>query len=671
MMEEKQNYLAWLKKKLRYHEYLYHVLDKPEIPDIEYDRMMQELQKLEAQHSELIMNDSPTQLIGAVPLTIFKQVHHKIAMLSLDNVFNEKDYLVFDKRVHDQLNNKNNLTFCCELKLDGLAVSLLYKKGELIQAATRGDGKIGENVTSNIRTIKSIPTCLTGDNIPEYIEIRGEVFMTHSSFKKLNKEAKYNNCKIFANPRNAAAGSLRQLNSNITAKRSLSFFCYGFGLVIGGKLPISQYQCLIQFKKWGLPISDKLALCQNSQQVLEYYHKIKHERLSLGFDIDGIVIKIDSLQLQKELGFVARAPRWATAFKFSAQEKITLLHNVEFKIGRTGVITPIARLKPVYIAGVTVSNATLHNANKIKHLNIRIGDSVVIRRAGDVIPQIVNVLIDRRPIDSHEIQFPIRCPVCGSAIERIEGETLIRCIGALFCTAQRKSSLKHFVSRRAMNINGIGDKIINQLVDKKYVTTVADLYRLNLNILIKLDHIGIKSAQNIINALNKSKRTTLARFIYALGIRKVGEVMANNLALHYTTLTLLTKANIKSLKTVQNIGEIIANHIFNFFQELHNQNVINDLINEIGINWPTILLKKINNTFIGKKIVLTGKLNYLTRDELKDKLVLLGAKIITSVSKKTDLVIAGKMNTFKIIKANELGIKILNENELKILLEKK
>ncbi|MGP1939017.1 MAG: NAD-dependent DNA ligase LigA [Arsenophonus sp. ET-DL9-MAG3] len=669
-MEQKQNYLAWLKKKIRYHEHLYHVLDAPEIPDVEYDRMMQELQKLEAQHSKLIMNDSPTQLIGATPLTAFKQARHEILMLSLDSVFNEKDYLAFDKRVHDYLKDKDQLIFCCELKLDGLAVNLLYKKGELVQGATRGDGKTGENVTANIRTIKSIPTRLTGNNIPECIEIRGEVFMTHSDFKKLNEEAQYNNGKIFTNPRNAAAGSLRQLNSSITAKRSLSFFCYGFGLVMGGKLPISQYQCLIQFKKWGLPVNDKLALCKNSQQVLEYYHKIESVRLDLGFDIDGIVIKIDSLQLQKKLGFIARAPRWATAFKFSAQEKITLLHDVEFQIGRTGAITPIARLKPVHIAGVTISNATLHNADEIKRLNIRIGDSVVIRRAGDVIPQIVNVLIDRRPTDSQEIQFPIHCPVCGSDIEHIEGEALIRCTGALFCTAQRKGALKHFVSRRAMNIKGIGDKIINQLVDKKYVTTVADLYRLNLDVLMRLDRIGIKSAQNIINALNKSKRTTLARFIYALGIRKVGEVMASNLASHYTTLALLITANIKSLKTVQNIGEIIANHIINFFHELHNQNIINELINEIGINWPSVLFKKTSNTFIGKTIVLSGKLNYLTRDELKDKLTLLGAKVITSVSKQTDLVIANKANSVKIIKANELGIKILNENELKILLEK-
>ncbi|SPP31595.1 DNA ligase [Arsenophonus endosymbiont of Aleurodicus floccissimus] len=668
-MKEQQNYLARLKQQLQHHEYLYHVLDTPEIPDAEYDRLMQELKKMEAEHPEWITADSPTQRVGAGPLRAFEQVRHEIPMLSLDNVFDEESYLAFDKRVHDRLKNNSQLTFCCELKLDGLAVSLLYQHGELVQATTRGDGTTGENITANIRTIRAIPLRLTGDNIPACIEIRGEVFMTHRGFEKLNEEARRNDGKIFANPRNAAAGSLRQLDPRITAKRPLAFFCYGFGLLACGQLPASQYQCLMQFKKWGLPVSDKVALCQNSQQVLAYYHQIEQERLGLGFDIDGVVVKVDPLSLQEELGFVARAPRWATAFKFPAQEQITLLNDVEFQVGRTGAITPVARLEPVQVAGVTVSNATLHNTDEIERLGIRIGDTVVIRRAGDVIPQIVNVLTERRFTDSREILFPIHCPVCGSAIERIEGEAVIRCSGGLICAAQRKGALKHFISRRAMDIEGMGDKIIDQLVDKEYVTTAADLYRLNSDILARLERMGPKSTQNLINALDKSKQTTLARFIYALGIREVGEATAGNLATHYATLTSLMSADIESLKTVLDVGEIVAKRIINFFHEQHNRDVVNELVNEIGISWPAILVKKTNSPFAGKTLVLTGKLNRLTRDELKDKLILLGAKVTASVSKKTDLVIAGEAAGSKLARANELGIKIINQDELMELLQ--
>ncbi|MFV9998273.1 MAG: NAD-dependent DNA ligase LigA [Arsenophonus endosymbiont of Dermacentor nuttalli] len=666
---KKQHYLTWLKQQLCRHEYLYHVLDTPKIPDVEYDRMMQELKKLEAEHPEWVTADSPTQRVGAAPLSAFKQVRHEIPMLSLDNVFDEESYLAFDKRVHDRLKNSSQLTFCCELKLDGLAVSLLYEQGELVQAATRGDGTTGENITANIRTIRAIPLRLQGDNIPERIEIRGEVFMTHRGFEKLNEDARRNGGKIFANPRNAAAGSLRQLDPRITAKRPLAFFCYGFGVLAGGELSASQYQCLMQFKNWGLPVSDKIVLCQNSQQVLAYYHQIEQARLDLGFDIDGIVVKVDPLQQQEELGFVARAPRWATAFKFPAQEQMTLLHDVEFQVGRTGTITPVARLEPVQVAGVMVSNATLHNADEIDRLGVRIGDTVVIRRAGDVIPQIVNVLTDRRPTDNREILFPAHCPVCGSAIERIEGEAVIRCTGGLICAAQRKGALKHFVSRRTMDIEGMGDKIIDQLVDKEYVNTPADLYRLNLDILTRLERMGPKSAQNLLNALDKSKQTILARFIYALGIREVGEATANNLATHYASLVSLMAADIESLKTVQDVGEVVAKHIINFFQEQHNRDVVNELVNEIGISWPAIAVNKTDSPFTGKTIVLTGTLNHLTRDQLKDKLISLGAKVSTSVSKKTDLVIAGEAAGSKLIKANELGIKIVSEDELMTLLD--
>ncbi|MFP3014461.1 MAG: NAD-dependent DNA ligase LigA [Arsenophonus sp.] len=667
-MKKQQNYFAWLKKQLRYHEYLYHVLDMPKIPDAEYDRMMQELKKLESKYPEWITSDSPTKQVGAAPLIAFKKVYHKTPMLSLDNVFNKEGYLAFNKRLNDRLKNKNQLMFCCELKLDGLAVSLLYEKGELIQAATRGDGKTGENITKNIRTIREIPLRLIGNNIPERIEIRGEVFMTHKSFKKLNEEARHNSTKIFVNPRNAAAGSLRQLDFRVTSKRQLDFFCYGFGLLFGGKLPKSQYKCLIQFKKWGLPVNDSTVICKNSQEVLRYYNKIKNDRLMLGFDIDGIVVKVDNLQIQEELGFVARAPRWAIAFKFSSQEQITLLRDVKFQVGRTGSITPVAKLKPIQVDNVTISNATLHNANEIKRLGIRIGDTVIVRRAGNVIPKIIDVINDRLSDDRQEIKFPTNCPVCNSSIEYTEDNIIIRCSGGLVCAAQRKASLRHFVSRRAMNIKGIGNKIIDQLVDKKYVRTAVDIYHLNFNILRQLDRVGVKFAQNLINAIDKSKQNTLDKFIYALGIREVGETTAYNLACHYRTLTSLMVANIESLKMVKDVGNIVANHIANFFNEQHNQNVVHELINEIGIKLEPMTVNKNNNLFSGKTIVLTGKLNYLTRDKFKNKLISLGAKVTTAISKKTDIVIVGNSAGSKLEKANKLKIKIINEDKLMALL---
>ncbi|MDT9587039.1 MAG: NAD-dependent DNA ligase LigA [Candidatus Arsenophonus melophagi] len=668
-MNEQEYYLLQLKQQLRRHEYLYHVLDSPEISDAEYDQMMQQLQKIEDEHPEWITEDSPTQRVGCAPSMAFEQVYHEIPMLSLDNIFDEDSYLTFDKRVRNRLKNNTQLTFCCELKLDGVAVSLLYKHGKLVQASTRGDGKIGENITANIRTIQAIPLHLSGNNIPARIEIRGEVFMTHQNFNKLNAEAQLDEGKIFVNPRNAAAGSLRQLDSRITAKRSLSFFCYGFGLLSCDQLPDSHYQCLMQFKKWGLPVSDNIVLCKNSEQVLFYYHQIERARLNLGFDIDGIVVKVDSLPLQEQLGFLFRAPRWATAFKFPAQEQITLLHDVEFQVGRTGVITPVARLKPVQIGGVTVSNATLHNADEIKRLDIHTGDTVVIRRAGDVIPKIVRVCIDRRSSDSQAIRIPIQCPICGSAIQIIKGEVTIRCTGGLMCSAQRKGAVKHFVSRRAMDIKGMGDKIIAQLVDKEYVTTAADLYRLTLDILIRLNHINRKSAQNLIHAIHKSKKTTLARFIYALGIREVGEATASNLATYYTTLMAFMAADIESLQRVPYVGETIAQHIIHFFQKKNNLDIINQLVNEICISFPLIPVQNTGNIFSNKTIVVSGRLNRLTRDELRAKLILLGAKVANMVSKKTDLLIAGTSAGSKFTQAHALGIKILYEDELLKLLK--
>ncbi|EKN6003763.1 NAD-dependent DNA ligase LigA [Yersinia enterocolitica] len=654
-----------LRTSLRHHEHLYHVLDAPEIPDAEYDRLMQQLRELEEQHPELITNDSPTQRVGAAPLDAFEQVKHEVPMLSLDNVFDEESYLAFDKRVHDRLKRADPLTFCCELKLDGLAVSLLYEDGELVRAATRGDGTTGENITANVRTIRAIPLRLQGDKLPRRVEVRGEVFMPLAGFEQLNDEARRKGGKVFANPRNAAAGSLRQLDPRITAKRPLTFFCYGVGLLEGGELPRSHIQRLMQFKAWGLPVSDRVKLCTGSEQVIAFYRQVEQDRGGLGFDIDGVVIKVDSLDLQEQLGFVARAPRWATAFKFPAQEQITQVREVEFQVGRTGAITPVARLEPVQVAGVIVSNATLHNADEIERLGLRIGDTVIVRRAGDVIPQVVGVVMDQRPQDAKEITFPEHCPMCGSDIERVEGEAVARCTGGLFCAAQRKEALKHFVSRRALDVDGMGDKIIEQLVEKQYVENPADLFTLTAGKLTGLDRMGPKSAQNLIVALEKAKQTTFARFLYALGIREVGEATAANLAAHFRNLENLRAADIEALKSVPDVGEVVARHVVNFLGEEHNQKVIEAL--EKVITWPEpqqIIAEEIDSPFAGKTVVLTGSLTILSRDEAKDRLAALGAKVSGSVSKKTDLVIAGEAAGSKLAKAQELGITVIDEAEM-------
>lgn len=657
-----------LRTQLRHHEYQYHVLDAPEVPDAEYDRLMRELRELETAHPELVTADSPTQRVGAAPLSAFEQVRHQIPMLSLDNVFDEESYLAFYKRVQDRLKTSEPLTFCCELKLDGLAVSLLYENGELVQAATRGDGTTGENITANVRTIRAIPLRLHGDNIPARLEVRGEVFMPQPGFEAMNAEARRTGGKVFANPRNAAAGSLRQLDPRITARRPLTFFCYGVGLLEGGELPRSHLARLQQFKAWGLPVSDRVRLCTGSEEVLAFYRQVEAERPLLGFDIDGVVVKIDSLDIQEALGFVARAPRWATAFKFPAQEQITRVKDVEFQVGRTGAITPVARLDPVLVAGVMVSNATLHNADEIERLGLRIGDTVIVRRAGDVIPQVVGVVLDERPQDAREVVFPTHCPVCHSDVERVEGEAVARCTAGLICGAQRKEALKHFVSRRALDVDGMGDKIIDQLVEKEYVKTPADLFRLTAGKLTGLDRMGPKSAQNVVTALEKAKETTLARFLYALGIREVGEATAANLAAHYGSVEALKAADIESLKSVQDVGDVVAKHVVNFLSEEHNQQVIDELLSpEINIHWPevqVIVPEEIDSPFAGKTVVLTGSLSILSRDEAKDRLTALGAKVSGSVSKKTDLVIAGEAAGSKLAKAQELGIEVIDEAEM-------
>ena len=653
-----------LRKTLRQYEYEYHVLDNPTVPDSEYDRLFHQLKALELEHPEFLTSDSPTQRVGAKPLSGFSQIRHEIPMLSLDNAFSDEEFNAFVKRIEDRLIVlPKPLTFCCEPKLDGLAVSILYVNGILTQAATRGDGTTGEDITANIRTIRNIPLQLLTDNPPARLEVRGEVFMPHAGFERLNEYALEHGEKTFANPRNAAAGSLRQLDPNITSKRPLVLNAYGIGITEGVELPSTHYARLQWLKSIGIPVNPEIRLCNGTNEVLDFYRDIQNKRSSLGYDIDGTVLKINDIALQKELGFISKAPRWAIAYKFPAQEELTVLNDVEFQVGRTGAITPVAKLEPVFVAGVTVSNATLHNGDEIERLNIAIGDTVVIRRAGDVIPQIIGVLHERRPDNAKPIIFPTNCPVCDSQIIRIEGEAVARCTGGLFCAAQRKEALKHFVSRKAMDIDGIGGKLIEQLVDRELIHTPADLFKLDLTTLTRLERMGAKSAENALNSLEKAKSTTLARFIFALGIREVGEATALNLANHFKTLDALKAADLEELQQVPDVGEVVANRIFVFWREAHNVAVVDDLIAQ-GVHWETVEVKEASeNLFKDKTVVLTGTLTQMGRNEAKALLQQLGAKVSGSVSSKTDFVIAGDAAGSKLTKAQELNITVLTEEE--------
>ena len=659
-----QTQINTLRKALRQYEYEYHVLDNPTVPDSEYDRLFHQLKVLELEHPELVRPDSPTQRVGAKPLSGFSQIHHEIPMLSLDNAFSDEEFYAFVKRIEDRLIVLPPLlTFCCEPKLDGLAVSILYVNGVLTQAATRGDGATGEDITANIRTIRNIPLQLLTDNPPARLEVRGEVFMPHAGFERLNEQALEHGEKTFANPRNAAAGSLRQLDPNITSKRPLVLNAYGIGIAEGVDLPSTHYDRLQWLKSIGIPVNPEICLCNGTDEVLAFYRDIQNKRSSLGYDIDGTVLKINEIALQNELGFISKAPRWAIAYKFPAQEELTVLNDVEFQVGRTGAITPVAKLEPVFVAGVTVSNATLHNGDEIARLDIAIGDTVVIRRAGDVIPQIIGVLHERRPSYAKSIIFPTNCPVCGSQIIRIEGEAVARCTGGLFCAAQRKEALKHFVSRKAMDIDGVGGKLIEQLVDRELIHTPADLFKLDLTTLIRLERMGPKSAENALNSLEKAKNTTLARFIFALGIREVGEATALNLANHFKTLDALKSANLEQLQEVQDVGAVVANRIYVFWREAHNVAVVDDLIAQ-GVHWETVEVKEAGeNLFKGKTVVLTGTLMQMGRNEAKALLQQLGAKVSGSVSSKTDFVIAGDAAGSKLTKAQELGVAVLTEEE--------
>lgn len=653
-----------LKSVLEEHNYKYYVLDEPSIPDVEYDRLIRSLTQLEQQNPEFITPDSPTQKVGGHALAGFTQVTHEVPMLSLDNAFDDAEFHAFNKRLQDRLKESQTFEFCCEPKLDGLAVSILYENGVLVQAATRGDGATGENITENVKTIRNIPLKLRGSGYPKRFEVRGEVFMNSAGFEKMNEQAKLNDEKVFVNPRNAAAGSLRQLDSKVTAKRPLMFYAYSTGVVEEGELAQDHFEQLTQLTQWGIPMSPETKLVKGVDAALAYYQDIGERRTSLKYEIDGVVIKINNKTLQQQLGFVARAPRWAIAFKFPAQEELTKLLDVEFQVGRTGAITPVARLEPVFVGGVTVSNATLHNQDEIARLGIKIGDTVIIRRAGDVIPKVAQIILEKRPDDALEITFPDTCPVCDSTVERLAGEAVARCSGGLVCEAQRKEAIKHFSSRKALDIDGLGDKIVEQLVDRELIHTPADLFILKQGHLETLERMGPKSAENLIASLQNAKKTTLARFLYSLGIREVGEATAQNLANHYLTLEKVSLANVESLQDVSDVGEIVAKHVNFFFRESHNKAVIEDLITA-GVHWPDIETKpESEQPLAGLTYVLTGTLIQMGRTEAKAKLQTLGAKVSGSVSAKTHALVAGDKAGSKLTKAQDLGIEVLTEQDL-------
>jgi len=658
---------AFLQKELARLEHAYYVLDAPLLPDIEYDRLYRELLEIEAAHPEWITPESLSQRVGGTALKEFDSVEHVVPMLSLNNAFEDAELIAFDRRCREGLNVKQ-VSYAGELKFDGLAISLRYENGSLIRAATRGDGASGEDVTANIKTVRAIPLRLLGKNIPAVLEVRGEVFMYLDDFQKMNQQAAAQGEKEFANPRNAAAGSLRQLDSKITAKRPLSFFAYGLGaLEPQGWLPATHEELLNRYADLGLPVCAERKVLRSVEEMLSFYHAIEAKRDTLPYDIDGIVYKVNAFAEQNTLGFVSRAPRFALAHKFPAQEALTTVLGIDVQVGRTGAITPVARLAPVVVGGVTVTNATLHNEDEVRRKDVRIGDTVTVRRAGDVIPEVVSVIQERRPEDATQFVMPTRCPICDSHIERLEDEAVARCSGGLFCGAQRKQALIHFAHRRALDIEGLGEKIVDQLVDQNLVRTPADLYRLGFAALANLERMGEKSADNLIQAIHQSRHTTLARFIFALGIRHVGETTAKDLANHYQSMHALMDARLEDLLTVKDVGPVVADSIVSFMQETHNREVIEQLL---ASGMQLSLEKKVISAAVaGKTFVLTGTFPSLSRDQAKDLLEKAGAKVAGSVSKKTDYVVAGTDAGSKLTKAEELGITVIDEQAMLALLD--
>jgi len=660
--------IATLREKINHHNYCYYVLDNPEIPDAEYDRLMRELESLEQQYPETITPDSPTQRVGSAPLKEFAEVKHSIPMLSLGNAFEEQELIDFDRRVREGL-DVDSVDYSAEPKLDGLAISLLYEDGVLVRGATRGDGFTGEDVTQNVRTIDSIPLKLIGKDYPHVLEVRGEVFMSKKGFEDLNERQRQNGEKTFANPRNAAAGSLRQLDSRITAARPLELYCYGLGIVEGHSMPGRHSEIMQTLKSWGLRVNPESRLVTGAEGCLGYHRKMLQKRESLAYDIDGVVFKVDRVDQQETLGFVSRAPRWAIAHKFPAEEEMTKLIGIDVQVGRTGALTPVARLEPVFVGGVTITNATLHNQDEIERKDVRIGDTVIVRRAGDVIPEVVQpVLPERKNKKLRKFKMPTECPVCGSKVVRLEGEAVSRCTGGLYCPAQRREAIKHFVSRRAMDIEGIGDKLVEQLDQLGMIKDVSDLYHLKAEAIAGIERMGEKSADNLIKALEHSKKTTLPRFLFALGIRQVGETTAQTLARHFGTLEALMQASEEALIAVQDVGPVVAQSIVSFFKEKHNRDVVKKLI-KAGIHWPEEKAPSSQSqTLAGKTFVLTGTLPNMNRNDAKEKLQRLGAKVSGSVSKKTDYVVVGADPGSKAVKAEELGIRMIDEDQLLKLL---
>jgi DNA ligase (NAD+) len=670
LLDEAKKQVEIIKQQLQEYNYQYYDLDSPSVPDSHYDKLFQELVKLEKKYPELLNSDSPTQRVGGEALSSFSQIKHSLPMLSLDNVFDKKGYQAFDKRIKDRINIKEQelVAYACEPKLDGLAISLRYEKGELVSAATRGDGQVGENITLNARTISTIPLQIKAKTLPEVLEVRGEVLMSKKGFEKLNEQARKNNEKVFANPRNAAAGSLRQLNSAITAKRPLEIFCYGLGEIQGFTLPDSHFEMMQQLATWGFRINPLMKIEKSVNACEQYYQKIKKQRESLPYEIDGVVFKVDSYAKQKRLGFVARAPRWAMAYKFPAQEELTTLISVDFQVGRTGAITPVARLTPVNVGGVMVSNATLHNLDEIERLDVRQGDTVTVYRAGDVIPKVVSVVKAKRLPGAKKIAVPKVCPACGADIQRLDGEALIRCSAPSTCGAQQKELIKHFASRKAMDIDGLGDKWVEQLVDQNLLKNVADLYTLTINDLLPLERMAEKSAKKLLDAIEESKETTFAKFLFSLGIREVGETTAQSLAKHFLTLDNLKQANKEDLEQVEDVGPVVANFVEVFFNGPESLALIDDLISA-GIYWPEVKAVDSSKQILkGQTFVLTGTLTHLSRAEAKEQLQALGAKVSGSVSAKTNCVVAGEAAGSKLTKAESLGIEIMSEAELVKLL---
>jgi DNA ligase (NAD+) len=660
--------LEQLRDQLHRHNYLYHTQDNPEITDYEYDQLFHRLKTIEAEHPELITPDSPTQRVGATPLSEFSQVTHELPMLSLDNAFGPEDMADFDRRVRDRLDAGGNVDYVCEPKIDGVAVSLLYEDGRLVRGATRGDGSTGEDITQNVRTIESVPLKLAGSGYPTRLEVRGEVYIAKSTFAELNREAGEVGRKVFANPRNAAAGSLRQLDPKLTAKRKLTMFSYSVGLVDGGELPGKHSEILKQLDAWGLRTNPITEAVGGVEACNDYYQRILAGRNDLDYEIDGVVIKVNDIEQQQTLGMLTRTPRWVIAHKFPAEQGTTTLLDVEFQVGRTGSITPVARLDPVRVGGVTISNSTLHNMDEVARLGVRIGDTVLLERAGDVIPKIVSVVDAGRSNNTKEIMIPATCPSCGSKVVQLDGEVVARCTGGLICPAQRIERIRHFASRLALDIEGLGEKLVEQLVEANMIENPADLFNLQATDLISLERMAPKSANNLLEALEKSKETTLARFIYALGIMEVGESTGRSLALHFGDIDPLLAASREKLETIPDIGPIVANKIATFFEQADNQTVV-ERLRTAGVRWEVSEPSENSAALEGQTFVLTGTLSTLKRNDAKAQLQALGAKVSGSVSKNTDYLVAGDAAGSKLTKAQSLGVKILDENELIALLE--